>query len=163
IAQRVGYRQRRVRLDVALVHRGCGEAALDDDVRLGKALFDIAPAETDGADDVVRQAVDVDLFTALDRGMHLRLGPLPLLRLGADYRGVRLHRGARIDHDTERFVVDLDQRRGLLRSRLTLGDHHRDRLTVVDHLVAGEHGPRPLRWLRSVRQQVRTRDDVHHA
>ena len=69
---------------------------------------------------------------------------LPLL-LVPDQRGVRRGRLLRARHCVERLVVDLDQLERVFRDVRRLGDHARDLLTLVAHLVGDEHGLRVAR------------------
>ena len=86
--------------------------ALDDDVGLGEALFDVAPA-------VLEELVDVGLAVA-----HLR--------------GARVAGLFPIDDGGERLVLDLDQGQGLLGRPLVDGGHGRDLLAGVADLAVGE-------------------------
>ncbi len=86
--------------------------ALDDDVGLGEAFFDVAPA-------VLEELVDVGLAVAHLRGGRVA-GLLP------------------IDDGGERLVLDLDQGQGLLGRPLVDGRHGRDLLAGVADLAVGE-------------------------
>ena len=45
----------------------------------------------------------------------------------------------RVEHDRQRLVLDLDQVASVLGDVAVFGDHGRDRLAVVAHLLDGDH------------------------
>ncbi len=61
------------------------------------------------------------------------------LELLVDERRAVLPRFGRVEHDRQRLVLDLDQVARVLGDVAVLGDHGRDRLAVVAHLLDGDH------------------------
>ena len=119
-----------VRLDIALVHGGGVELALDDDIGLGEALGRVAqrPAEVLGhVADAVRQ-----------RAVHLGLQVI------VQERRTRSHRVGRGEHGGQHFVIHADQRRGFLGDvRRSSGDGSHgvaaiDRLLIRQNVGADE-------------------------
>ncbi len=85
-----------------------------------------------------------------------------------DERRAVLLRLERVEHDRQRLVLDLDQVARVLGDVAVLGDHGRDRLAVVAHLLDGDHvlddragaeGGKRRRMLGD----VGARDDADHA
>ena len=89
------------------------ELAFEDDVGLGEAARDVALADGD-----VQQQVRAALFV--------------------DQRRVGGQRGARIGHDGQVLVLDLDQLRAGLGGLLRLGDDERDLVAAEAHDLAAE-------------------------
>ena len=81
----------------------------------------------------------------------------------ADRWRVAFHGLDRIDVDTERFVLDVDQRSRFHGGFFGVREHDRDRLTIIDDLVAREHGASALRGLRAARQQILAGEHVDDA
>ncbi len=108
-----------MRLDIALVHRTGGEAALDHDFGFGKTLRDVALLDFEPAGDVGRLAFE-------------------LVELVQDRR-VRLERVVDLDRPRQHFVIDLDQLAGLRRDRFRGGGHGGDGVAGEQRLFARHH------------------------
>ena len=108
-----------MRLDIALMHRAGGEAALDDDLGLGEAFRDVALLDLEPAGDVGRLALELDEVV--------------------QDRRVGLHRVVDLDRPRQHLVVDLDQLAGLGRDRLGGGGDGRDRMAGEQRLLARHH------------------------
>ena len=126
---RVAARERRMRLDIALMHRRCAIFLLDDLVGLGETFLDITDLEPDDLGDVRRLG---------RRRIHF-----------AGYHVLEQQRRvfgcSRLDIDDMRqhFVIDLDQRAGLRRHRRTDRGDRGNRMALVKrffarHDVAGD-------------------------
>ena len=95
-----------VGLDVALVHRAGRELALDDDIGLGEALFEVAPLELEMAGDVAVHTGVIATGETLGDGA----GGHGLVEKG----GVVAHRVEGVEDDGEGLVLDLDEGEGFL-------------------------------------------------
>ena len=73
----------------------------------------------------------------LAEGERARVGDVRLQLLVHERRAV-LPRLERVEHDRQRLVLDLDQVARVLGDVAVLGDHGRDRLAVVAHLLDGD-------------------------
>ncbi len=80
----------------------------------------------------VERAVD------LAEGERARVGDVRLQLLVDERRAVLL-RLERVEHDRQRLVLDLDQVARVLGDVAVVGDHRRHCLTVVAHLLDGDH------------------------
>ena len=114
-----------VRLDVALMHRGGGEFALDDHIGLSKPLGRIALFIGKMGGDVAGRGADF----AHGVGAHFFV----------QQRGVALHRRADIHHRRQRFVVNLDEGQGFFGGVGVDGGHCCHRVALEQRLVAGQH------------------------
>ena len=113
----------RVRFDVALVHRLGPEVPLDDDIRLGESVVDVAERDRHAARDV-------------RRGVRRRVVAVRAQEV-VQHGRVGLHRFVHVEDPGQGFVVDLDQlqrRLGGLRRRRR---DRRHRVSGVERLVAG--------------------------
>ena len=117
----VPHRDGDVRLDVALVHAGRAELALDDHVGLGKPLGDVPLLELEVRGDVRR-------LVAL---LAHRIGAQVVVQQGS----VVLHRVEHPGHAGQQLVVDLDLCRGLFGQVDVGGGHGRHGMALVQDLV----------------------------
>ena len=53
---------------------------------------------------------------------------------------VRVERSGGVDYHRQRLVLDVDQLERVARAVAIVGDHERDLLALIAHLVGGEHG-----------------------
>ena len=119
-----------LRFDIALVNRLGVEFPLDDDIGLGKALFDIAELAFETGGDVRR-------FRRL--GLHA-LGELVFV----EDRRIGLHRVAHVDHVGQHFVIDLDQLQRRTGDGIAGGGDGGDRMAVIEHVFARHHVARDV-------------------
>ena len=111
-----------MRLDIGLVHRLAGIAALDRDLGFLPALREIALHEGDALGDVRRRA-------------RLRIDALRIEVVVQDRR-VRPHRVLDVDDVRQYLVLDLDQVERLLGDPRLGRRHRRDGVAFIEHLVA---------------------------
>ena len=147
-----------MRLDVTLVHGRGPEVPLDDDLRLGEPLLDVAFFEDQVRSDIARLA----------RLLARRIGE----QVFVQERRARPHRLANVHHRRQQLVIDLDEPdrlRGDVRAR------RRDRgegVTAVERLVPGhdvaahvaEVHVAPLAQVRDAAalREIRGRDHREH-
>ena len=110
-----------VRLQVRLLGALGGIGALVDDVRFGKAGFDVADAAVHLARDIV------------ERIAYARFRPLVV-----DQRRAVFHRVFRLEHRRQDVVVDLELAAAFFRRRFAVGHNRRDPLADEAHHVV-EH------------------------
>ncbi len=117
-----GGRQRRVRLDIALVHGLRGVVLLDHHLGLGEGRLGVALLELDALGDV------------------RRLGGRRIGALGQEVvvqdRRVGLHRLGDVDDVRQHLVVDLDQRQRLLGDRLRHRGDGGNGMALIERLLA---------------------------
>ncbi len=126
-AHRVGVDAHRVRRDVVV---GDGAHGLQ---RLPARP---APPHPVGDDDVGRGHVAVDV-AEVEAPFEGAVGPQGVVQHG----GVVLERGEGVDHRRQLFVLDVDELEGVLGEVAVVGDHDRDALAGVAHLVDRQGTP----------------------
>ena len=148
-----------VRFDIALMN-GLGlELALDDDVRLGEALFDVAELEFDTLGDVggrVRRRVNAGCDHVL-----------------VQKRCVRAHRFVDVEDVRQHLILDFDELQGLLRNAGAGGRDRCNRMAFVKDFLAGHDVAHEIavvdqhfacrHELRRLIREIIARDDSLHA
>ena len=147
-----------MRLDVSLMHGLRGVAALDDDLGVLEARFDVALLEGDDLGDVGRRG-------------RLRVDPGGE-QVGVQHRRIRRHRFLDVDHERQHFVLHVDQFQRLVSDQLR---HCRDGghgMAFIQHLVARHDVQRQIaevhrafadkRFFRSDVGEIRGGDDRAH-
>ena len=142
-------RHDRARLDRDAVHRVGHVAALDDDVGVGERGVDVPLHDRRVAERVV---VTTERLRALVR-----------LPVGMDERRVVGQRRLEIGHDGQRLVVDLDQRRRLLRDLRRRRRDPRDDIALEANGVLREQAPVLDHAAVEHVGNVLVRDDGEHA
>ena len=150
-------RRCRVRLEIRLIRPGGCEPAPHDHVGRREGGIHVAPLVPCAAEHVLREAFEAGVRLVERCGQSG-----PVREDGAHQRRARVHRREQVDHRCEWLQLHQHQRDAVLCRRLGLGDHERDRLSRVDHLVAGER-LEPALWPRPDGGQVACRENRDNA